>query len=70
MVIMNMEEIFYLEGVMVLLWVLEKYLEDILVWSESWFNRIFELVINLGSVKLVKIVENILIRYKEILDML
>lgn len=65
-----MEEIFYLEGVMVLLWVLEKYLEDILVWSESWFNRIFELVINLGSVKLVKIVENILIRYKEILDML
>lgn len=65
-----MEEIFYLEGVVVLLWVLEKYLEDILVWSESWFNRIFELVINLGSVKLVKIVENILIRYKEILDML
>lgn len=70
MATMNMEEILYLEGVTALSRALEKYLEDTPVWSESRLNRISELATNLGSAKPVKIAENILTRYKEILDML
>lgn len=70
MATMNMEEILYLEGVTALSRALEKYLEDTPVWSESRLNRISELATNLGSAKLVKVAENILTRYKEILDML
>ena len=67
---MNMEEILYLEGVTTLSRALEKYLQDSPVWSESRLNRISELATNLASTKLVKVAENILTRYKEILDML
>ncbi|KAJ7381520.1 Pleckstrin y domain containing, G (with RhoGef domain) member [Desmophyllum pertusum] len=70
MAMMNMEEILYLEGVTALTRALEKYLQETPVWSESRLNRISELATNLGSAKLVKIAENILTRYKEILDML
>lgn len=67
---MNMEEILHLEGVTTLSRALEKYLQDSPVWSESRLNRISELATNLASTKLVKVAENILTRYKEILDML
>lgn len=67
---MNMEEILYLEGVTALTRGLEKYLKENPVWSESRLNRISELATNLASTKLVKEAENILTRYKEILDML
>lgn len=67
---MNMEEILYLEGVTALTRSLEKYLKENPVWSESELNRISELATNLASTKLVKEAENILTRYKEILDML
>lgn len=67
---MNMEEILHLEGVTALTRALEKYLQETPVWSESRLNRISELATNLASTKLVKIAENILTRYNEILDML
>ena len=67
---MNMEEILCLEGVTTLSHGLDKYLKETPVWSESRLNRISELATNLGSPKLVKQAENILTRYKEILDML
>lgn len=67
---MNMEEILYLEGVTALTRGLEKHLQETPVWSESRLNRISELATNLTSPKLVKEAENILTRYKEILDML
>lgn len=70
MAMMNMEEILYLEGVTTLSHGLDKYLKETPVWSESRLNRISELATNLGSAKLVKQAENILTRYKEILDML
>lgn len=70
MAMMNMEEILYLEGVTTLSRGLDKYLKETPVWSESRLNRISELATNLGSAKLVKQAENILTRYKEILDML
>jgi len=65
-----MEEILYLEGVTALTRGLEEYLKENPVWSESRLNRISELATNLASTKLVKEAENILTRYKEILDML
>lgn len=70
MAMMNMEEILCLEGVTTLSHGLDKYLKETPVWSESRLNRISELATNLGSPKLVKQAENILTRYKEILDML
>ena len=70
MAMMNMEEILHLEGVTALSRGLEKYLQETPVWSESRLNRISELATNLGSAKVVKEAENILTRYKEILDML
>lgn len=70
MAMMNMEEILHLEGVTALSRGLDKYLNETPVWSESRLNRISELATNLGSTKLVKEAENILTRYKEILDML
>lgn len=70
MAMMNMEEILHLEGVTTLSRGLDKYLKESPVWSESRLNRISELATNLGSANVVKEAENILTRYKEILDML
>ena len=70
MAMMNMEEILTLDGVTALSKRLEKHLQETPVWSESRLNRISELATNLGNHKLVEEAENILTRYKEILDML
>ena len=70
MALMNMEEIITLQGVLSLKDKLKKFTAEAPPWPESQLNRISEIATNLGNVKLVEQAEQILLRYKEVWDML